>query len=65
MIKIILTNGKELLINLITYKNRTNEDCFYVRYSIKQIGCVFDDIKDLIKPENRNEVVLINSKSTL
>lgn len=65
MKKFILTNGKELLVSLVSYKNRVNQDCVHVRYSINQIGCVFDDIKDFIKTENRNEVVLINSKSTL
>lgn len=65
MKKIILANGKELLISLINYKNRLDQDCFHVRYSINQIGCVFDDIKNLIKPENLAEVLIINSKSTL
>ena len=65
MKKFILTNGKELLINLVNYKNRLNQDCIHVRYSINQIGCVFDEIESLIKPENRIEIIMINSKSTL
>lgn len=65
MRKFILTNGKELLINLMSYKNRLEQDCIHVRYSINQIGCVFNEIESLIKPENLNEILIINSKSTL
>jgi hypothetical protein len=62
MKKFILTNGKELLIELINYKNRSNQEFTHVRYSINQIGCVFDDIKDLIKTEDLQEVLTLNSK---
>ena len=65
MKKFILTNGKELLIDVVNYKNRLNQKCIHVRYSINQIGCVFDEIQLLIRPEDLQEVLTLNSKSTL